>query len=140
MLSVKSFPGCRGLAAAGLTGAFLLTVAACGGGSSDPSGMGGKSTGMQHAASASASAGPSAMASMPGMSDMASGDGLSAEASGMRFVPTVAQLAANQPGAFRFQIRDASGMPVTAFQPDQTKLMHFYLIRADLTGFQHIHP
>jgi hypothetical protein len=26
------------------------------------------------------------------------------------------------------------------FDPEQTKLMHFYLIRNDLTGFQHLHP
>jgi hypothetical protein len=31
-------------------------------------------------------------------------------------------------------------MAITAFAPDQTKLMHFYLIRSDLTGFQHVHP
>jgi hypothetical protein len=136
MLSVTRFPGRRILAAAGLTSAVLLAVAACGGGSSTPAGMGGTSTGMQH----TAPAGPSAMASMPGMSGMASGDGLSAEASGVTFAPTATALPANQPSAFRFQIRDASGMPVTAFQPDQTKLMHLYLIRSDLTGFQHVHP
>jgi hypothetical protein len=40
----------------------------------------------------------------------------------------------------QFQILGAAGNPVTSFEPDQTKLMHFYLIRSDLTGFQHIHP
>ncbi len=46
----------------------------------------------------------------------------------------------NQPTSFRFQIVDKAGAPVTAFKPDQTKLMHLYLIRSDLTGFQHVHP
>jgi hypothetical protein len=32
------------------------------------------------------------------------------------------------------------GNTVTQFDPEQTKLMHFYLIRSDLTGFQHVHP
>ena len=32
------------------------------------------------------------------------------------------------------------GKPVTQFDREQTKLMHFYLIRSDLTGFQHLHP
>jgi hypothetical protein len=75
-----------------------------------------------------------------GMHDMASGDGLSAEDGGLRFTPATTSLAAGQPSAFRFQIRGADGMPLTSFQPDQTKLMHFYLIRSDLTGFQHVHP
>lgn len=29
---------------------------------------------------------------------------------------------------------------VTVFEPDQTKPMHFYLIRSDLSGYQHVHP
>ena len=32
------------------------------------------------------------------------------------------------------------GKPVTQFDREQTKLLHFYLIRSDLTGFQHLHP
>jgi hypothetical protein len=121
-------------AVAGLTGVVLLTAAACG-------------SGGQSGAAATASATPfMAMPgqSTPGMSsgmhDMFSGDGLAAEASGLRFTPAVSSLPANQASVFRFQIRGADGMPVTSFQPDQTKLMHFYLIRSDLTGFQHVHP
>ncbi|MDP9092959.1 MAG: hypothetical protein M3N95_08470 [Actinomycetota bacterium] len=33
-----------------------------------------------------------------------------------------------------------AGKPVTHFDAEQTKLMHFYLIRSDLSGFQHLHP
>ena len=32
------------------------------------------------------------------------------------------------------------GRPVTDFTVDQTKRMHFYAVRTDLTGFQHLHP
>ncbi|MGH3721230.1 MAG: hypothetical protein ACRDRI_20735 [Pseudonocardiaceae bacterium] len=71
---------------------------------------------------------------------MPAGDGLASSASGFRFTTTTATLPAEQPTPFRFQIQAADGAPVTAYEPDQTKLMHFYLIRSDLTGFQHIHP
>lgn len=78
---------------------------------------------------------------MPGMDHtMPAGDGLASSASGFRFTTTTATLPAEQPTLFRFQIQAADGTPVTAYEPDQTKLMHFYLIRSDLTGFQHIHP
>lgn len=32
------------------------------------------------------------------------------------------------------------GRAVTSFETEQTKKAHFYLIRADLSGFQHLHP
>lgn len=41
---------------------------------------------------------------------------------------------------FRFQVLDPRGMPHTQYVEDQTKLMHFYLVRRDLTGYQHLHP
>ena len=47
---------------------------------------------------------------------------------------------AGRPAAFSFRIIQVDGRPVRAFEPDQTKLMHLYLIRDDLTGFQHVHP
>jgi hypothetical protein len=80
-----------------------------------------------------------AAANHDGMADMPTGDGLTADASGFRFAATTAALPAGQPASFQFRILGADGKPVTAFEPDQTKLMHFYLIRSDLTGFQHIH-
>jgi hypothetical protein len=77
---------------------------------------------------------------MPGMDDTPTGDGLATSANGFRLVPSAGTLIAGQPGAIRFQIVGPDGKPVTAFAPDQTKLVHFYLIRSDLTGFQHVHP
>ncbi len=130
----------RLLGAVALTGTVVFTVAACGGGSSDASAMP-MTTGMHPTSSVMASM---PAASMPGMDSgghgMAAGDGLSAEASGVRFTPTSTTLPANEPSMFRFQLRGTDGMPITSFVPDQTKLMHLYLIRSDLTGFQHVHP
>ena len=78
---------------------------------------------------------------MPGMGgDMSSGDGLAASTGGFTFTPAATSPPAGQATSLRFQIKGADGKAVTAFEPDQTKLMHFYLIRSDLTGFQHIHP
>jgi hypothetical protein len=71
---------------------------------------------------------------------MYAGTGLSATDGGFTLAATANRLAAQQPQALHFKITDAQGMPVTSFVPDQTKLMHFYLIRSDLTGFQHLHP
>jgi hypothetical protein len=142
MLSTCRQPGRLGrpgrlALAASLTCAALLTAAACGSSAnSDQATPGGSTAGMHPAATASAAMNP--MGS--GMADMASGDGLTATASGLTFAPAATTLPARQPASFRFQIRNADGAPVTSFEPDQTKLMHFYLIRSDLTGFQHVHP
>lgn len=77
---------------------------------------------------------------MPGMSGMAGGNGMTAKSAGFTFTPVTSMLPAGAPAAFRFRIQAADGTPVTVFEPDQTKLMHFYLIRSDLSGFQHVHP
>ena len=122
----------RALFAALAFTALTLGAAACG----TSSGSGGM-PGMDHGSNASPS---SSLGSMPGMDAMPTGDGLAATAAGLTFVPTSASLPAAKAQAFTFQIRGGDGKPVTSFAPDQTKLMHFYLIRSDLTGFQHIHP
>jgi len=70
---------------------------------------------------------------MPGM---AMGDGLAAESGGYRFEPASTTVS----GPFTFRILGPDGRAVTEFEPEQTKLMHFYLVRSDLTGFQHVHP
>ncbi len=112
--------------------AVTLSAAACDTGSHH-SGM--PST--EHGSMAPASPGDTGM---PGMGDMPAGDGLAASASGFTFAPARVSLAAGKPESFSFQIRGSNGRPDTAFVDDQTKLMHFYLIRSDLTGFQHLHP
>lgn len=123
----------RGLAALVTTAIAGLVVAACSGGTSS-AGM----SGMDHAAPAAAAA--PGHDGMPDMADSPAGTGVSAEAFGFRFAPAVSALPAGQPAALEFRILGADGKPVTAFELDQTKLMHFYLIRTDFTGFQHVHP
>lgn len=128
----------RGLATLTVGAALTLAVSACGTTTDS-------STKPQH--DNPATSGHSGMlgmhgSAMPGMggSTMATGDGLAATAAGYRFVPGGIMQPPGQPESFQFRLLGPEGLPVTAFDPEQTKLMHFYLIRADLTGFQHVHP
>lgn len=136
----------RVLAAAGLSAVFALTVAACGSSSHGSSTMPGMGHGaMPSATSAMPSAGGSAhedasMPGMPGMDKTAGGSGLSDSRDGYRLTSSSATLPAGRKAAYRFTVTGPDGKPVTAFAVDQTKRLHFYAIRSDLTGFQHIHP
>jgi hypothetical protein len=88
----------------------------------------------------SASAG-SGMPGMPGMDEpMPAGDGLSASASGSTLAPGTTTLPPGTVQRFTFRVTTTSGQTLTRFQPDQTQLLHLYLIRWDLTGFAHLHP
>ncbi|WP_194917052.1 hypothetical protein [Catenulispora rubra] len=101
--------------------AGLLLVAACGSGSAG-----------HHSSMAG-------MAHSDGDPDdpMYMGDGLATTDQGYTFAPTADSVAT---AGFGFRVLGPDGKPVTAFEPEQTKLMHFYLIRSDLSGFQHVHP
>ncbi|HJP78841.1 MAG TPA: hypothetical protein VJ914_31495 [Pseudonocardiaceae bacterium] len=78
----------------------------------------------------------SSMDSMTMSSDpMPAGNGTQSSWTGYTLVPT-----ATTPTQFAFHITGPDGKPVTTFEPDQTKLMHVYLIRDDLSGYQHVHP
>ena len=83
---------------------------------------------------------PDGMNGMSGMGPMAGGNGLSAAADGYRMTSRVATLPAGAPAAYTFSITAPDGSPLTSYVTDQTKKLHFYAIRSDLTGFQHIHP
>jgi hypothetical protein len=123
----------RAITTAAVATAVGLAAVACG--SNPPSGM----PGMDHGSTSPSTA--ASQHAMPGMAtDMPSGDGLGDAAAGFRFAVSAPSLPAGQSGSLRFQILGVDGKPMTVFEPDQTKLMHFYLIRSDLTGFQHIHP
>ncbi|MGW3654864.1 hypothetical protein ACWD6R_03740 [Streptomyces sp. NPDC005151] len=128
----------RAVAAAGTAVALALTLAACGS-SSDSSSMPGMDHGANASVSSSHSASPS-MSDMPGMDHMAAGNGLSDNKDGYRLTPHDATLPSGKRAAYRFTVNGPDGKPVTDFAVDQTKRMHFYAIRSDLTGFQHIHP
>lgn len=77
---------------------------------------------------------------MPGMGHMASADGLSDSQGGYRLTAADTTLPSGKQAAYRFTVTGPDGKPVTDFAVDQTKRMHFYAIRSDLTGFQHVHP
>ena len=131
--------GSRRLVLAG-TGTFLgLALAACS--STTPS-----TAGAGSASSVPGSASPAAMAGMPGMSGMDepmyTGDGLAATSSGFTLAPVsdTTSVASGQAVSLTFRITDSAGKALTSYQDDQTKLMHFYAVRSDLSGFQHVHP
>ncbi|MEE1782920.1 hypothetical protein PUR71_08320 [Streptomyces sp. SP17BM10] len=77
------------------------------------------------------------MAGMPGMAPpqaAAPARGLASEQDGYRLA-----LETTTPPV-RFTITGPDGAPVTDLTVHQTKKLHFYAIRTDLTGFQHLHP
>lgn len=124
----------RALSATAVTGLLAVLLAACGSGDDSPM------PGMSHQhgkSSASASADPSMGHGMDGMAD---GDGLAAQQDGYRLKPAAMRLPAGEPAAYRFAITGPDGKPVTDFAVDQTKRLHFYAVRTDLTGFRHLHP
>ncbi|MFJ4094225.1 hypothetical protein ACIPYS_21810 [Kitasatospora sp. NPDC089913] len=93
--------------------------------------------------------GPADMAGMPGMAGTAglSGDspdlaaaGLAAERNGYRLDLADPGPTTGRPTDLRFTVAGPDGSPVTDFAVHQTKRLHFYAIRSDLTGFQHLHP
>ncbi|MGW5664013.1 hypothetical protein ACWEWG_28680 [Streptomyces sp. NPDC003758] len=129
----------RSLAAVGTAAALALTLAACGSSSDSSS----STPGMDHGAKSSASSSPSAsqaMGDMPGMDHMATGNGLSDTQDGYRLTSKDATLPSGRQAAYRFTVTGPDGKAVTAFAVDQTRRMHFYAVRSDLTGFQHLHP
>jgi hypothetical protein len=76
---------------------------------------------------------------MPSMT-MPTGDGTVAQAGDMTLKPmSSTSLAAGRPVDFSFQI-SKDRKPFMDFVEDMTKLMHFYAVRSDLTGYQHLHP
>lgn len=147
-ISLRAISRRRVLAAAGAATVLALTLSACG--SSDHSSMPGMDRGAatSSAGSTGSSASPTGdmhgmdgMSGMPGMDHgAASGDGLAAEKDGYRLDSTTTALPASQAAAYAFTITGPDGKPVTDFAVDQTKKLHFYAIRSDLTGYQHLHP
>lgn len=67
------------------------------------------------------------------------GTGLGATVDGYTLRPSTSALSIGGQ-TLGFQILDPHGMAQTEYVEDQTKLLHFYLVRRDLTGYQHLHP
>ena len=125
--------------------AVLLTACGSSSGGTAHSSMPGMAHGTAPASALSSSE-PSSMPTTPGMSGMPGmaagtpGDGLGDTRDGYRLVAPTATLPAGVPTRYRFDITGPDGMPVTDFAVDQTRKLHFYAVRSDLTGFQHVHP
>ncbi|MFJ5230134.1 hypothetical protein ACIQBJ_09565 [Kitasatospora sp. NPDC088391] len=123
-------------AAVAAAAVLTLTLAACGSESM---------AGMDHAKSAPAAPSGHDMAGMSHGPDGMGGASTGASAGG-----AAPGLAAEQGGyrldgrlsgtEYRFTVTGPDGARLTAYRPDATKQMHFYAIRADLSGFQHLHP
>jgi hypothetical protein len=54
--------------------------------------------------------------------------------------PTGNQITLNEPTTIKYRIKDDKGDIVTDFAIAHEKIMHFIVVRKDLTQFQHLHP
>lgn len=70
----------------------------------------------------------------------AKGDGLEAEVEGYAIEDVQTPRTAGKEGTLEFTIRGPAGKPHKEFVLELTKLMHTYVVRKDLTEFQHVHP
>jgi hypothetical protein len=91
-------------------------------------------------ASNTAAASPDGRNTMSGMGPMAGGNGLSTAADGYHMTSALTSLPARKPAAYTFTVTAPRGAGLTWYATDHTKKLHFYAIRSDLTGFQHVHP
>jgi hypothetical protein len=67
-------------------------------------------------------------------------NGLHAQVAGLRLAPLSRNLTAGASTTWRFRIIGCDGHPVRQFDRDNTKLLHRIVVRADLSGYQHLHP
>jgi hypothetical protein len=71
---------------------------------------------------------------------VADGDGTKATVGGYSLVQLTSPTTSGKAGDITFVIDGPGGKAQTDFTLQQTKLLHLYVVRADLTEFQHIHP
>lgn len=67
-------------------------------------------------------------------------DGLHPGLAGLRLAPLSRTLTAGATTPWRFRIIGCDGQPIRHFDRDNTKLLHLIVVRADLSGYQHLHP
>ncbi|WP_327088466.1 hypothetical protein OIE66_40145 [Nonomuraea sp. NBC_01738] len=65
--------------------------------------------------------------------------GLQVSQNGYTLNPLTA-LKAGEPSDFRFTVTGPSGQPVTDYQVEHDKKLHFIVVSRDLGSFQHVHP
>ncbi|MBB5643021.1 DUF748 domain-containing protein [Cryobacterium roopkundense] len=70
----------------------------------------------------------------------ASVQGLSIEQDGFLLGEISSPRMAGQEGTLSFTISDATGKPVTDFEPSHDKKLHLIVVRTDGTQFRHVHP
>jgi hypothetical protein len=132
----------RRTAASSLAVALTLALSACGGGGKDTVTAGatsdpGGSMSMSH----TMPDGSTMAQAMPGMNMMAfEGDGLKKSVDGYTFAKLANTAKVGRAGTLSFVISGPKGKPQKEFTLQQTKLLHMYVVRDDLTEFQHIHP
>ncbi|GAA4431843.1 hypothetical protein GCM10023148_37090 [Actinokineospora soli] len=85
---------------------------------------------------------PSAPAAhnMPVTVAAAHSDGLSDAESGYRFEPVTVPDKRGDARPVAFRILGPGDKPVTDFQVNQTKKLHFFVVRDDMAVFRHLHP
>lgn len=105
---------------------LALTLSACGDDDSAAPGTGAPQTGHD-------------MAGMDSMDMSEVGDGLQATVGGYSLAALKAPRAAGRSGKLSFRIDGPNGVQKD-FTRQQTKLIHVYLVRKDLTEYQHLHP
>lgn len=120
--------------------ATLLFVAACGDSNSTPA-----ASPATPAASSPQTTSPSvttddSMAGMDMGSDASMDMGHEAPAVGLRLALSAGQVEAAQPTQLSFTVITADGKIVNTYEVEQTKELHFVMVRSDLTGYQHLHP
>ncbi len=67
-------------------------------------------------------------------------DGLSDAENGYRFVPVATPTERGEAIRVAFRVIGPSGRPETEFLLNQTKQMHFFVVRDDMHVYQHVHP
>ncbi|WP_067176794.1 hypothetical protein [Microtetraspora niveoalba] len=75
---------------------------------------------------------PAGSASIPG--------GLQVSQNGYTLTPVTTEVEPDKSVDFRFTVTGPDGEPVTAYQVQHDKKLHFILVSRDLSHFQHLHP
>ncbi|MFC4110988.1 hypothetical protein [Nonomuraea zeae] len=66
--------------------------------------------------------------------------GLQVSQDGYTLNPLATMLTAGAPADFKFTVTGPDGRPVTSYQVEHDKKLHFIVASRDLTAFQHVHP
>ncbi|MGP3962316.1 hypothetical protein ACTWPT_40625 [Nonomuraea sp. 3N208] len=66
--------------------------------------------------------------------------GLQVSENGYTLTPLTAAIKPDEPTDFRFTVTGPNGKPVTDYEVEHDKKLHFIVVSRDLTTFQHLHP